>query len=357
MNKFRRLIQMLRPRRWPVAMFRGLRVTTAMIVTALAAISLTPSRVRASPVHRVVAVGDLHGDFIAWRAIAQTAGIVDPAGRWIGGKTVLVQLGDVVDRGPDSLRIINDLMRLQREAAATGGRVVAMVGNHEAMNMTDDLRYVTPEDFAAFADAHSPKLREEVYAANRAQIEAAYRKTDPKSTSETIKHAWIAATPLGKIEHQKAWHPEGRIGAWVAHNPAVVQIDDTVFVHGGLSAAYGAIPIAEINRRVSAALLARETEPASIINDDAGPLWYRGFAVPMAPGPEAELNGVLKAYDAKRLVIAHTPVLSGILTQYDGKLVRIDTGISAFYGGKLSYLEIIDGAALPHEVERPVTPR
>ena len=72
--------------------------------------------------HRIVAVGDLHGDFSAWRDIARAAQLVDDEGRWIGGDTVLVQTGDVVDRGPDSLKIIQDLMRLQHEARAPTAR-------------------------------------------------------------------------------------------------------------------------------------------------------------------------------------------------------------------------------------------
>lgn len=357
MNKFRRLIQMRGPTRRRIALFRVFGAIVAIASAIFAGLATPVWASNPTAIHRVIAVGDLHGDFDAWRAIVKAAGLVDADGGWIGGAAVLVQLGDAVDRGPESLRIVNDLMRLQHEASTAGARVVAMIGNHEAMNMTDDLRYVTAADYAAFADANSAQLRVAVYAANRAAIEAAARSHDPKLSNEAVKQAWLAATPLGQIEHQRAWHPEGRIGRWVMRNLAVLKVDDTVFVHGGLNAAYAAIPLAEINRRVAAALLARDTDPNSIINAEAGPLWNRALAVAEAPAVAAEVDAVLKAYDAKRLVIAHTPILSGIATLYDGKLIRIDTGISAFYGGKLSYLEILDGAALPHEVERPASPQ
>ena len=61
---------------------------------------------------------------------------------------------------------------------------------------------------------------------------------------------------------------------------------------------------------------------------------------------------MLSAYGAKRIVIGHTPILSGIAMLYGGRLIRIDTGISRVYGGKLSYLEILDGTPIPHVVER-----
>ena len=72
------------------------------------------------------------------------------AGREVNA--TLVQMGDVVDRGPDSLKIIHDLMKLQREAPKRGGQVIVVLGNHEAMMMTDDMRYVHPGEYAAFAD-------------------------------------------------------------------------------------------------------------------------------------------------------------------------------------------------------------
>ncbi len=329
-------------------------------------------------IHRIVAVGDLHGDFVAWRAIARAAGLIDKQGHWSGGETIFVQDGDVVDRGPDSLKIIQDLMRLQREATRSRGRVVTLVGNHEAMNVTDDLRYVTPSDYAAFSDSGSDRLRDLIFSSNKASIEAAYRQRDPTMTDEAIRQAWLAVTPLGLIEHQRAWHPDGPIGHWVVGNPAVVLLDGNLFVHGGISPTYAHTPLAEINRQVAAALAARVTSPEAIINDEAGPLWYRGLAVhegdtpsPATPKPEteaaqgtsttvapapsveAQLDQLLPAFGAKRIVIAHTPILSGIAVLYGGRLVRIDTGISAFYGGKLTYLEIIDGNLVPHVVERP----
>ena len=319
-----------------------------------------------APLHRIVAVGDLHGDFFAWRSIVRDAGLVDAGGRWSGGDAVLVQTGDVVDRGPDSLKIIQDLMRLQGEAARAHGQVIALVGNHEAMNLTGDLRYVSPADYAAYSDSRSAQRRENVYNSNRAAIEAAYRQKTPGMSGDDIKKAWLEAFPLGRIEHQIAWSDRGKIGPWIVKNPAMVELDGILFLHGGISPAYVHTSVAEINARVAAALQARNTDPMAIINADDGPLWYRGLAQdagssgePRASHPadqppvENQFNAVLSAYGAKAIVIGHTPVLSGIALLYGGKLIRIDTGISAVYGGTVSYLDIRDGKPVPHSVERP----
>ena len=339
---------------------------------AVLAIVVPPAASAQSAPGRIVAIGDLHGDHDAWRAIARAARIMDQRGRWSGGSTTLVQTGDMVDRGPDSLRIIEDLMRLQRQARRSGGQVVVLTGNHEAMMVTGDLRYVHPGEFQAFVTRQSPAVRESYYQSQRAQIEAAARKRDPKLTSEAIKASWMSEVPLGMIEHQRAWSPSGRLGRWTITNPAVLRLGSTLFVHGGISAEYAALPIEQINRRVAEALAAREMNPDSIINDPAGPLWYRGLipghappedlpapgsitaAAPQAkPGIEQLLDRALEAFKVRRLVIGHTPVLQGIAIDHGGKLVRIDTGISRSYGGALSWLEIIGERVVPHTVPRP----
>lgn len=331
---------------------------------------MAPAAASQRAASRIVAIGDLHGDHGAWRDIARDAGLIDDRGRWAGGTSILVQVGDVPDRGPDTLMIIHDLMRLQREAPRSGGRVVAMVGNHEAMNMTGDLRYVSAGEYAAFVDKHSQRRRTQVFEANRDSIEAAALKEAPLLSPRAIEEAWIAKTPLGFVEHQRAWHPRGEIGRWVVANPAVLLLEGTLFVHGGLSSAYAGRSIDDINRAVAAALTARETQENSVINDPLGPLWYRGFAckggspapdqetgpVPASSAPPVsagdELAQVLRAFGAERMVIGHTPILAGISVLNGGRLVCIDTGISAAYDGRLGWLEIIDGKLKPHLAQR-----
>jgi hypothetical protein len=104
----------------------------------------------------------------------------------------------------------------------------------------------------------------------------------------------------------------------------------------------------------------------AVLTDPLGPLWYRGLAMkdPEAdaarlaahrPGPasiDEELNKVLSAYGAKRLVIAHTPSLQGIQITNNGQLARIDTGMSRVYGGPLTWLEIVGDQMTPHTVRR-----
>lgn len=342
-----------------------------MIGLALAALAalwafVPAAAAPAAPSSRIVAVGDLHGDYQAWITIARAAGLIDANGHWAGGRSTLVQLGDILDREPDSLQIVRNLQQLQKEAPRSHGRVFVVLGNHEAMNLLGDFRYTTPGEFAAFAGPNSAAIRDRVYDQNRPAIEKAAQAANPALTSEQIRAAWMAEHPLGWVEHKIAWSPSGELGKWATRNPAIVKIDGTLFVHGGLSAEYAKLPIDEINGRVQTAMSKGDGGPSTILYDPLGPLWYRGLVgrdpdaeeVRAKASPavhltiDQELDAVLSAYGAQRLVIGHTPDLKGIEITNGGRLARIDTGISRAYGGPLSWLEIINGTMIPHTVGR-----
>ena len=347
------------------ALFRRI-VNLAAFLLALA----LPAALPAQPApQRIVAVGDLHGDYSAWLAIARDAGLIDAANHWSGGRTTLVQLGDVPDRGPETLRIIRHLQQLEREAAAAGGKVIAILGNHEAMNVTGDLRYVTVPEFTAFATPQSRAKRDSFWAANREAILKSYRASDPKLTEPAIRQAWMAKTPLGWVEHREAWSPSGEIGKWVARNPAIAKVGSFLFVHGGISAESTIRSISTVNRDLARAMAKADSSDTSPLEDPLGPLWYRGLlgrdidaeaarlSLPASKhlSPTAEVDTVLAAYRARHIVVGHTPSLKGIAILYGGKLARIDTGISRHYNGTLSWLEIVGETMTPHSVRRPAS--
>jgi hypothetical protein len=100
---------------------------------------------------RLVCIGDVHGDFKAFEKSLEIAGVYervadpysddnlgavegDPHIKWKGGDTILVQIGDVLDRGYEELACFYLLTELSRKAAAAGGHVIVLFGNHEVMN-------------------------------------------------------------------------------------------------------------------------------------------------------------------------------------------------------------------------------
>ena len=335
-----------------------LRLLAMLASLLLAQFALAAQEAAPPAPARIVAVGDLHGDFEAWEEIARAAGIVDAKGDWSGGGTVLVQMGDITDRGPDSLRIIRHLQRLATEAPAAGGQVIVLLGNHEAMNVTGDLRYVHPGEYEAFRERRSRAVRLDVWAAQRDRLAELYRADKPDLPIDEIKRRWLAETPLGMIEHRRSWRAGGDLGLWAAALPAVVQLGPTLFAHGGMSAERSAEDIATINRRHQAALAPGDEVDRTVLDDPLGPLWYRGNIVreahenaapPGRPSREEELASVLARYGAERLVVAHTPSRGGIASDLGGRLLRIDTGISRHYGGPASYLAIEGDRITAHQ--------
>jgi len=78
-------------------------------------------------------IGDIHGQLKKLARLLREAHIVREDLSWQAGKATLWFIGDLVDRGPDSIAVIDLVIRLQSEAAQTGGRVESLLGNHELL--------------------------------------------------------------------------------------------------------------------------------------------------------------------------------------------------------------------------------
>ena len=141
------------------------RVCLAVILLVMSLMPAWAGRAKppAESPEAVVAIGDVHGDFDDFVAILQHIGLIDKENHWSGGKTTLVQVGDLLDRGPKPRLVMDLMMALEPEAPKAGGRVVSLLGNHEMMNIMGDLRYVTPENYASFADSQSDERRKSAY--------------------------------------------------------------------------------------------------------------------------------------------------------------------------------------------------
>ena len=144
---------MVRP---PVCVFPHRACITVLMVLVSAVLAWAePAKGTVKPREAVVAIGDVHNDFDDFVAILRRTGLIDQQNHWTGGKTRFVQVGDLLDRGPKPREVMGLMMSLEREAVQAGGQVVSLLGNHEMMNIMGDLRYVTPVNYASFADGNS----------------------------------------------------------------------------------------------------------------------------------------------------------------------------------------------------------
>ena len=87
-----------------------------------------------------VAVGDIHGDLMQCIRALRAAGVVDETGgKWTGGDTIVVQVGDILDRGDHELSILRMFRRLAKQASKDGGAVYLVNGNHEVYRVSQFL--------------------------------------------------------------------------------------------------------------------------------------------------------------------------------------------------------------------------
>ncbi len=313
-------------------------VLTAMQVSTAFA---QQSQYEFSDVARIVAVGDIHGDYENFKAVLLEAGLIDKRGNWVAGKTHFVQMGDLPDRGPDTDQVIKHMKKLQRQAKAAGGRVHPLIGNHEAMNMLGDLRYVHADEYAAFRTSKSRTLRSNYYKGEVERLKSLDRNF---AADKAFSKQWQEAHPLGYVEHRLAWHPTGEIGSWVLENSAVIKINNTLFLHGGISPALLSMSIEQINSQIKSELRGNLGESQGLSESDDSPLWYRGLASNPEVEEVAHVDAVLQAFDVERIVLGHTPGYGIVLPRFEGKVIIIDTGISSYYGGHLASL-LIEGDA------------
>lgn len=259
---------------------------------------------------RVVAIGDVHGDFEALQKALRLAKATDERDAWIGGDLVIVQVGDQLDRGPGERQILDLLARLAIEAEAKGGSVHVLLGNHEIMNSQLDFRYVTPEGLRAFDDVRPQ----------------AVLKSKPSPN-----HQGRAA----------ALAPGGGIAMALASHPVVVQIGNTVYVHGGILPAHIEYGLERINREAKDWLLGKLEPFPALLGHADGPLWTRAYgATPVDAQVCKQLRQVLAHLGARRMVVGHTPQERGISLACEGDVVRIDVGMSKAYGGPVEVLEL-----------------
>ncbi|MCE5277519.1 MAG: metallophosphoesterase [Planctomycetaceae bacterium] len=245
-------------------------------------------------IERVVAIGDVHGDCKQFVVSLKAAGIINDKEDWIAGKTHLVQTGDILDRGDESRKAMDLLMKLETQAAAAGGMVHALLGNHEAMVMIGDYRFITPGEDEAFG---------------------------------------------GREQYIQAMGPEGKYGKWLRTHNTVIKINEVMFLHAGLPPSMAEMSLDQINDNVRKAL--NGDRPLKGLLKSGGPLWYRHW-VDEDPAVVAEAcDGFFTKHAVRHAVVGHT--VAGVKTFGNGRVICIDSGMSAVYKGTASALVIEKG--------------
>jgi hypothetical protein len=311
----------------------------------------------APPARRLVAIGDAHGDLHAMAAAFRAAGLVDAAGRWAGGDAICVQVGDILDRGDDELKAFYWLERVAAEAAAAGGALHVLLGNHETMTAAGQFRYATP---GAYVEFHGWAQRHALEAALKARC--GWREA---GGAAGLRAALALRRADGRAARRAAFAPGGPLARrFLAPCPVVLRVGSTLFAHGGLLPQHAALGAARINAEAAAWLrgmpassaaagdgssaFAPPRKPEFLFGRNAV-VWARDYS---AEDPArcdcVALSDALAAAGAARMVMGHTIQEAGVNSACGGRALRVDVGYAAGCGGsEPEALEILgDGAAV-----------
>jgi hypothetical protein len=331
---------------------------------------------------RVVAFADVHGAYDDWVALLQQVGVVDAQLNWAGGNTHLVSLGDLIDRGPGSRDVVELLKKLDGQAGSQGGAVHLVLGNHEVMVMTGDLRYVSTEEFADFAPDETPADRDAAF--------AQYKRFNTGADDAILRSAFDTSYPAGFFALRKAYSTTGALGSWLKDKPFVLKVNDKVYMHGGIAStsseesldslnktlkgefqdflasmdtlrAEGVMPwhvgyhdrLQFLNARAEEFAKLNPGQPApwfrqlkevfdaqeAFVFSEESPNWYRGTAMCHPYAESFNTERFLKKVKAKHLVMGHTPTRGDVQARMEGLAIRLDTGmLKSVYKGRASAL-------------------
>jgi hypothetical protein len=238
-------------------------------------------------ISKQVVISDIEGNFGAFRKLLQNAGVIDAGYNWTFGDGHLVLTGDFFDRGDRVTEVLWLIYSLEDKAKAAGGYVHFVLGNHEIMNLSGDLRYLHPK--------------------------------------------YVQDTALLKENYVGSLYGENsELGRWLRTKNIVEKVGSILFMHGGISAEMNIIDISlnkinELARPYYPDSTYRYTDPKiEIIYSDWGPFWYRGYYQGKTIATIGQIDSTLEKFNVKHIATGHTVIADTISVLHNGKLFNTD---------------------------------
>jgi hypothetical protein len=230
-------------------------------------------------------MADTHGEFEIAVALLQKHDVIDSKLHWSFGKGHLAVLGDVFDRGAHQTELLWLLYELEDEAKQAGGGLHFVLGNHEALALGGDARYLNP------------------------------------------KYQEVAGL-LGVRTYASLFDADTLLGKWLRTKGAVVKVGEYLCMHGGLSREMVTrrFTLKQINKDIRTEFGLRE--PKGLVYGKSGPLWYRGYFAEQARkdgfvvATSEDVDAVLSFYGAKAIFVGHT-IVDTVTPLYDGRVVAV----------------------------------
>lgn len=236
---------------------------------------------------KLIVISDIEGNFEAFRDFLINNHVINTNNQWIFGAGHLVLVGDFFDRGLNVTECLWFIYHLEQEAAFNGGYVHFILGNHEIMNMNDDIRYV--------------------------------------------RNKYIENAKLMNEDYRDLYKQNTELGRWLETKNIVEKIGNYLFLHGGISEELSMLnpAIEDINNRSrnyyfssKSARQSGDTLVSTVFRSKFSPFWYRGYVEETIK--EESLNLTLKIFDVNKIIVGHT-IVNDVRYFYNGKVIAIDT--------------------------------
>ncbi|WP_207514019.1 metallophosphoesterase [Longitalea luteola] len=241
---------------------------------------------------KLFVLSDIEGNFDMLKKLLKSNGIIDDQYNWTFGEGHLVFNGDMFDRGEQVTECLWLIYSLEEKAKAAGGYLHYILGNHEIMNLSGDIRYV-----------------------NRKYKENAKR--------------------LG-LEYAALYNEWSEIGRWLRTKNIIEKIGDILFTHGGISKEIADLnlDIEQLNNQArlyyANDTTARKSSLSSVLtiyNYKTALFWYRDYYKHGSKKKPTinQIDSVLNKFNARQIITGHTLISDTVSVHYQGKVINVDT--------------------------------
>ena len=237
-------------------------------------------------VSKQLAISDIEGNFKFFRKLLQANGVIDSNYNWTFGDGHLVLTGDFFDRGMQVTETLWLIYSLEEKAKAAGGYVHFILGNHEIMNMSGDIRYVHPK-----------------YKGN--------------------------ATLMGE-RYEDLYGENSELGRWLRTKNIAEKVGDILYTHGGISGEMNRMDITlqELNELTRPwyhdSSFRYNDRRLDTIFADAGPFWYRGYYKNPSKTVKEQIDSSITKFNVKYIATGHTLAGDTVSVWYNGRLFNTD---------------------------------
>ena len=254
----------------------------------------SPEKSTYRKVKNIAALSDIHGKYDLAVEILKNNKIIDENLNWRFGEGHLVIVGDVFDRGDKINEVLWLIYKLEIQAKNKGGRVHFLLGNHEYMILQKDLRYINKK--------------------------------------------YMLTSKLLNLEYDQLYSNKTIIGRWLRSKSTIIKINNTIFVHGGVSEDF--VAANGFNLKKTNQLMRRSIDRVkeemhsndfdAIYFGNKSLIWYRGYFYDDLQ--DKDISKILKLVKSKHIVVGHCSNKE-VVQLYNNKIFGVDSSIQkGIYG-------------------------